>query len=246
VAIYTTTATGAQDGNTTILGVWDGAAAAIAFNSLTPTGIQFAVHTAFDSEGRPLDPVLVYPSFVLTLTGTGNPGVDSTITTSFVPETAPEPYSTTLAPGSRNEVELAETVWPAAATSLEITVPTILMFEYLKNSAWNGIISLSFATVGNVLFSPVVHSAEAADPTLAPSINTTEVAFHTGQLEGPAFGRRARLRHGPRTGMPLASDQLVRDGYVEGMMVSPEGWEPEDPEDKYVPNPLEGVLDDET
>jgi hypothetical protein len=28
-------------------------------------------------------------------------------------------------------------------------------------------------------------------------------------------------------------------------MVSPESWDPEDPEDRYVPSPFEGVLDDE-
>jgi hypothetical protein len=45
--------------------------------------------------------------------------------------------------------------------------------------------------------------------------------------------------------MPVASDHMTRDGYVEGMMVSPEGWDPRDPEDRYSPSPLEGVVDDE-
>jgi hypothetical protein len=119
------------------------------------------------------------------------------------------------------------------------------MAEYMRSSSWNGIISLTVVVNLFVFAALRIHTAESLTPTLAPSISTTEVPFHTGEWAGPAFGRRARTRHCPRTGMPVASDHMTRDGYVEGMMVSPEGWDPRDPEDRYSPSPLEGVVDDE-
>ena len=243
MAIYDTTAAGAQDGQV-VAGVWAEGGATILLTGLSTGGLQFVVFNNFNAEGTPLDPPLIYPSFELTLTVvTGDVG--GSVDVYFVPEAAPLPYSNALLPGGRDEVLLVESEYAFGDPTIDITVPTVLMVEYLRNSSWNGIISLTLVSDINVLFPLNVHSAEGADPTLAPSINTTEVPFHTGEWEGPAFGRRARTRHCPRTGMPVASDHMVRDGYVEGMMVSAEGWEPSDPEDRYFPNPLEGVVDDE-
>jgi len=251
VPVYSTTASGAQDGFST-LGVWDDAVTAVAFGTVGVVegiGLQFVVHTDFNAEGIPLDPPLIYPSFELTLvtsTLTYPVGNSFDIDVSFVPEAAPQPYSNVLLPETRDEVALVTGTLTAPETTFTVTVPTVLMVEYMRSSSWNGVISITLQSVLPALSALAFHSAENADPTLAPSVNATESPFHTGEWEGPAVGKRARLRHCPRTGMPVASDEMIRDGYVDGMMVSRDGWDPEDPEDKYVPSPLEGVVDDET
>ena len=243
MAVYSTTTAGAQDGSA-FAGVWDDAAFVLPVSVGVTTGLQFVVHTEFDAEGRPLDPALIYPSFDLTLSVNLalSPG---TVDISFVPEAAPQPYSNLLLPGARDEVALVSVDVAMIDTTTVVTVPTVLMVEYLRSSDWNGIISLTLEGDFGLLASVSYHSADGPDPTLAPTATTIEVPFHTGEWDGPAFGRRARTRHCPRTGMPVASDHMIRDGYVDGMMVSAEGWEPVDPEDKYAPSPLEGVVDDE-
>jgi hypothetical protein len=116
------------------------------------------------------------------------------------------------------------------------------MMPYITSPSWNGIISLSIFWWGQTAN---WYSDEDPGTGNEPTLTTTETPFHTGFIKGPAFGRRARSRHCPRTGLPVASDEVIRDGYSEGLMVSKEGWDPEDPEEKYVPSPLEGVVDDE-
>jgi hypothetical protein len=159
-----------------------------------------------------------------------------------------------LLPGSRNEILLA-TEHVGSADPHVVTIDALPpspntdnvtgavgMAPFVRSGSWNGIISLSLYWDGL----PVAWNAdEGAGTGDEPSISTTEISHHTGFIKGPAFGRRARSRHCPRTGLPVASDEVIRDGYSEGLMVSKEGWDPEDPEEKYVPSPLEGVVDDE-
>ena len=177
----------------------------------------------------------------------------------FVPEAAPQPYSNTLIPGLRDEIRLGSAIFADGdphSVTIDVNPPVpntngdmgaAGMSEYLRNSSWNGIVSLSLAWIDDTgLTTPVAWvSDEGAGTGDEPSLLATEVGFHTGFIDGPAFGRRARSRHCPRTGLPVASDAVIRDGYSAGLMVSKEGWDPEDPEDRYVPSPLEGVVDDE-
>lgn len=266
MAIYTTAAAtfpNSQDGNRTVTDTWDGTSATIvpawsvfpgAPGKVGYAGLQFEVPLTTDSEGRALDPNGI-SEFTLTLSQAAVPTAAGTLVVFMVPEAAPLPYSNDLIPGDRNEIRLA-TVGYAAGDTHSITIDANLpepnpngdlgspgMNPYIRSSSWNGIISLTLLWVSSVA---VAWTADdGAGTGDEPSISTTETQFHTGFISGPAFGRRARSRHCPRTGLPVASDELVRDGYSEGLMVSQSAWDPEDPEDRYVPSPLEGVVDDE-
>lgn len=262
MATYTTNATNfpsSQDGARTSTDTWNGTSATLIPDSsggitgkLGWVGLQFAVPISTDVNGRTLDANLI-TNFTLTLQHAA-PTPAGVLSVFYVPEAAPDPYSDTAVPGDRSEVFLTQATFEASDAHT-ITVPLLAadatgtsamgaqaMTQYLRHSSWNGIVSLSLLWLGD---SVAWISAEDAADGNEPSISTTENIFHTGFVDGPAFGRRARSRHCPRTGLPVASDELVRDGWDNGQMVSARGWDPEDPEDRYVPNPLEGVVDDE-
>ena len=57
--------------------------------------------------------------------------------------------------------------------------------------------------------------------------------------------RRTRAVHDYTMGYPALSDEFVQDGYLEGIMVHRDSWDPEDPDPTYNPSPMEGVVDDE-
>jgi hypothetical protein len=258
MAVYTPLGTGAQDGYT-VVGVpntWKEDGVTLSGGISSPIGLRFQLHTEFDSESRPIEPALVYPSFDLTLytaelytIGTAFP-----FSLSVVVASAPALYSDSLLPNLRDETALYDTSGDLATQSLVLNDPagTALTFssvstaplvQYLRHSSYNGYICLTITQtgLGGLLF----HSSEATNSALRPTLTTTEESFTTGMRDGDSIGRRSRMRHCPRTGMPVASDDMIRDGWSEGLMVSPEGFDPEDPRDKYVPNPNEGVVDDE-
>jgi hypothetical protein len=262
VPTYASTLTGAQDGFRTVFNAWNEASSFLQSNGTATDsdwfGLQFPVHTTFDSESRPLSPNLIWPSFDLTLNVRNiNVGQTHTVIVYGLLEAAPDPYGISadgVLVGLRNEEPLLKTDGTAASGVVTSTgvftisdiAPTVIL-PYIMSSSWNGILSLSLQINSDPMPSQMnVHSSRATDPTLGPSITTTEVPFHTGVVRGDAFGRRARSRLDHRLGYPVSSDNLVRDGYEDGLMVTPEAWDPEDPEDRYVPSPLEGVLDDET
>jgi len=250
-----------QDGNRTTTDTWDGTSATIVpaiqagglpAGTFGWAGLQFVIPLDTDAESRPIDPPLV-TAFTLTLPQLAVPPA-GTLSVNFVPEAAPLPYSNSLLPGSRDEILLGRLPFDAGDTH-EITVGVNAftspqtgglgagaMAQYLRSSTWNGVISLSLFWVGN---SVAWYSDEDAGTGNEPTLVTVENEFHTGFISGPAFGRRARSRHDPRSGFPVASDELIRDGFEDGLLVSEDSWDPEDPEDRYVPSPLEGVVDDE-
>ena len=255
--VYQTTDTGAQDGfSIPLLGQWVETGDAIGTGaSLTGTsviGLRFRLHTQFDSESRPIEPALVWPSFSLTLYLSEIQDGATTCELRGTPEAAPAAWSDSNLPPPTAEIltdldgnDLTIEIPHLTAANTAITFASVdpsSWVRHLRHSSYNGYFSLVlWATPNDVLF----HSSRTANSALWPTLTTTEESFTTGMLNGDSIGRRSRMRHCPRTGMPVASDAMVRDGYTEGLMVSPEGWDPDDPEDRYVPNPNEGVVDDE-
>ena len=264
---YRTSDTGSQDGFTTGSGssrTWD--ETGVTLGTAGDIGLRFKISSSSsDSEGRLLNPARLYSPFTLTLYTTNTLG--GTYRLFIVPESAPAAYGTTVGtdfPRDRLDKETTAGGTGALKDSLgtELTSATVTitvasadtavswtdldiysLLLHTNISDWNGYICLTilrgdFSVVG-------FHSSRAANSAYVPTLVTNEVAFHTGILQGPAVGHRARSRLCPRTGLPVSSDEMVRDGYSEGLMVSPEAWDPEAPDDEYVPNPHEGVVDDE-
>ena len=269
--IYTPTGTGAQDGYNNG-GVWTESETTLKTGGTGvgggeggPMGFRFKLHSEFDSESRPIEPALVWPSFSLSLTVavSDDDGIVDSIPfwVYGVLEAAPEPYSNDLLPRNspRNETEFrlldANGDDNAATYTMSDGVGTVLTWPYLdmsslvsshRSSQYNGFLCLTVQRAGGNNFGTVeFHSSEGATASFFPALTTTESAFTTGMLDGPSLHQRSRMRHDPRTGMPVASIAMVRDGFREGQMLSQEAWDPEDPPERYVPDPNEGVVDDE-
>lgn len=243
--IYTTAATGAQDGYNLNLGPWIDGTPTLLFGVNYRAGLQFLVHNTFNAAGQILDPALIYPSFDLTLTASTPPIAGTAIpAVAFVPEIAPAPYSNALSPGLRNEQGVIITS-VTTATQVTITIPTLDMLQYIRHSGWNGIISLTVTVLG--LGTPFhFHSNDAADTSLAPSIDTgTETPFFTG-IEGHGVERGRPVRD-MKTGLPAHAPDLTEDGYLPGIWTVPSQWDPADPRDER-PTELpdhEGVWEDD-
>lgn len=105
----------------------------------------------------------------------------------------------------------------------------------LKN--WTGHFHL--ALVGNVFGLGTV-------TVTAPTLELEWLPFFSG-CAGPGWGVGGRVRavRDHRFGMPILSNKLIRDGDNPGLWVRASDWDPEDPPNEYVPDPLEGVVDDE-
>lgn len=108
----------------------------------------------------------------------------------------------------------------------------------LSSANWNGRVAF------------IIQDPSAANTVNYSYLTGTELVitasvwpFDTGVLGWPLGMGRVRLC--PKSGLPTLASEFVRDGYVEGMWVSPDYWDPEDPPDTFRPNPREGVVKDE-
>ena len=113
--------------------------------------------------------------------------------------------------------------------------------SYLQNAQSDGTFALSVyieVVGGDVQF----YSTRGSGTT--PGLNVVEHGFHSGHNTG--ILRDSRIRHCPRSGLPDHADKYIPDGYVEGLMVSPDWYEPEDRTgmDRIIPSE-EGVIKDE-
>ena len=261
MATYSITAAGAQDGYSIpgngfpIPGLnWSESDIFLrAVGTTNYIGLRFQLHSQFDALGRAIEPSLL-TVFNLSLTLSSTVFADTTLTLEYVPSSAPAVFSNATAAGERSEESLYDTSDALAQVSLTAATPqdTVVTFTnvsavpltpYLRGAGYNGYLCLTISAAGP---GAEFHSSRGATASFNPSLTSSnEVSFTTGMIDGDSVGRRSRMRHCPKTGMPVASADLVRDGWFEGTMVSPESYDPRDPEDKYVPNPNEGVLDDE-
>lgn len=107
----------------------------------------------------------------------------------------------------------------------------------LESANANGILNLSLQ---------IYTGAEAANVITALVVEEldffTGVAGSMGRERGDA---RVRVVRDSRYGMPAWSDNLVEDEFIEGNWVRAHDRDPEDEYREYVPNPREGVRDDD-
>ncbi len=253
-----------ESGHIASPGVWNGSSAIMGAQPGNPGGMRIQLHTEFDSQSRPIEPRMIWPSFSMRFHLRFTLALDAIYQLSFVPEAAPDSYSNNALPDERDETILSNKDGDSfdlyGATPVRVSAgstegdPVLFsdvdpepIIQYMRSSSYNGYIAFTLTTftLDWAGLGCPVYTHNTPNTQWWPILTTEEIGYHTGILDGPAVGRRSRSRHCPRTGMPVASDAMVRDGYSEGLMVSQEAWDPENPEDRYVPNPNEGVVDDE-
>jgi hypothetical protein len=75
-------------------------------------------------------------------------------------------------------------------------------------------------------------------------METTEYAFHTGYMNFHQEERGFAARD-DRLGAPILSTRRVSARYLPNLLVQPDDVDPEDPPNRYRPNPREGVNEDD-
>ena len=216
--------------------------------------------------GLALEPPIV-SSLSLTLNSLGTAGNSYIATVMFVPELNPADYAAgDLRPGYRDEWIIAETTstvltanttvdcgWQTGVissgaqttNSAGATINTSdtgdlvanwgRLQSYMQNSQWSGIIAISMYVEVSAGF------AFYAGP---PSATVTQNTFHSGHVTNRLH--RGRIRHCPRSGLPGYANEFIDDGYIEGLKVSQDWYEPEDRSGTDIITPSEeGVIDDE-
>jgi len=174
----------------------------------------------------------------------------------IVPQADPTPYDDTSAnhpmaritgTGSTSPQFLGSHTYTGADTARKtVTLGAIATGETTSN--------LFRVIVGSLFYGKMNISIDWSNTALAQLFDSAANGFiqlniqtwpgHTGWVDAPNR-KRTRAVHDYTMGYPTLSDEFVRDGFLEGIMVHRDSWDPKDPEPTYVINPLEGVVDDE-
>ncbi len=156
--------------------------------------------------------------------------------------------STTIGTGIANNPvtvpvlpDYAATNLPTSATQnlAPLTTNQDKLRMLLMRQDWNGRLGLSIQLVA----ADFALSFSSSTGSNGPTLPTTETAFHTGHYIGG--GHRGRARHCPKSGRPIATGDLVEDGWFEGLLVEPEWFEPRDTQGEFELPDSEGDIDDE-
>jgi hypothetical protein len=108
------------------------------------------------------------------------------------------------------------------------------IFAAVNNAAWNGLVQ--FFLIPSAFWSVSITGA-----TFAGRVNN----WHTGFMDA-RMDVRGRAVHDYKTGQPMMSHEAIEDGYLDGILVHPDNYDPSDPldDDPFTPPPGEGVVDD--
>lgn len=178
--------------------------------------------------------------------------------TSFAPEafsTGNDPYTLSITEGSSflmPIISLLSKTWVQNESGLwDIVLNMNFLSDYtdsvsgatvtsphaanVNNSGWNGL--LQFFIIPSAFW-----VVTFTDMTFVGKIHD----WHTGFMGAP-LDVRGRAVHDYKTGQPYMSNEAVADGFLDGIMVHPDNFDPEDPldTDPFTPPPGEGVVDDE-
>lgn len=107
---------------------------------------------------------------------------------------------------------------------------------------WNGYLDLIVTVDETADYSLFLYANTVG---FTPILTVTYVPFHTGHWsDRPEVGRAV---HSMRSGIPALSGDLTEDGYSDGIWVTAQEWDPDDPFefDEYVPSGDEGSRQDE-
>ena len=210
----------------------------------------------------------LYPTTITGVAGGGTTGLFE-YQLWFVDELAPLNYSTALRPGFRdNETALSV----VSVEGVTVTQDTRLVIPILTDPATltaggtrleSGEDDLR-ALIADANFSGRVAISLRMDHQepgiyrfmtgeIATGANTTtanrplgvaeEYSFHSGHDIGG--GHKGRARHDPKSGLPIATKDLVEDGWFEGMYTSVDWRDPADTQGEFDLPDSEGDITDE-
>lgn len=250
VPTYTTEAAGSEDGSVAAGDVWFTTATTLTPNVGTGEGWIALVFNlpdqALDSEGRRLEiPVITAASISFRSLTSG--GRRFQIFT--VPDDTQRLYVNSANPGQRGEsiglnrtstTDTTHRVFNAvldysSETEFTITIPSDSLvklnaaFGHNLNTASRLCLSFYITDITGGNATATLYSSEHGF-NLPPTLTTTEEdVTHTGTIN---MSRRTedqtRSRLCPRLGYPVDSREMIHDGYLEGLKVSPKAWDPED------------------
>ena len=159
-----------------------------------------------------------------------------------------QPFARITGTGSSSAQFLGQHVYGSANNTRQtVTMSTTAtgetnsnLFRVISDSIWYGKmnISIDWTAANSVAF------AAGANSLGSFQLNIQTWPGHTGWVDAPNR-KRTRAVHDYTMGYPALSDEFVQDGFLEGIMVHRDSWDPKDPEPTFVINPLEGVVDDE-
>ncbi len=219
--------------------------AGLVFDATTDQTLRFQT---VGSRSYILDgPIVVTCPLRLHVTRVGGSVSPWAVEVGMVPEAVPDPYSNTALPWGRGEVSLGVFdlgVVPELPNTLQVTLALdalLVRARCTSQEGWTGRVALSIRQSGS---GGVVRLKNG--PSYAVEALTTQQDWWNG-CAGPGWGVRGRVRavRDGRFGLPALSTQLRRDGDNPGLWVRGTDWDPEDPSTQYVPDPKEGVVDDE-
>ena len=126
---------------------------------------------------------------------------------------------------------LADYVEPASGVTLPSPLHTTV-----NNPLWNGVVQFILA-----------NSTSGTTTTITGATYAGNVhKWHTGAT-GFQMDRRARVVRDYKTSQHYLSDEAVEDGYLDGIMLNRDNFDPADPieDNPYIPPPDEGVAVDD-
>lgn len=210
------TATLAQVGYTTG-GVWNTTTDPMAVTSAGNCGMKFTLPT------RGNQTAYSYSGMSLTLT-TGIAGLSGTATASVTFPSSPEQWnnwspadwSTANPPASASVRAVGTATLPSTTdTSFTINLDIAIMGAVYRRSGWNGGLYLTLATSSG-------SRIKRACSLVATGEVPTEGAI-SGHIDANSGVQRCN-----RCIRILPREQMIQDGYLSGMLVCPECWEPEE------------------
>lgn len=211
-------------------------------------GLVYDAAVRRNANGWVIDPPRI-SSFTLQATferSTSLPGTDNQLRVSMVPEVTPLLYanSSGLYPTTRGEVlvDVYDLGALAVPTQVSLLFPAAVVQQFRElywcRSWWNGRIAITLEAVGANGFRA---SNNPATPVLGV---TSQTPFFTGLVGGPT-GHHVRAVRDGRFGVPCFNNEVVEDQEHHGVWVRSWDRDPEDDPGSWVPDPNEGVVDDE-
>lgn len=141
------------------------------------------------------------------------------------------------------KVELGSLTIPTAVTTLDITVDPVLLNSLFRNSRYTTGVAVFILESSDIDGSSSIE-IDATEGSGTPAFLTTVEHDHiTGWLAHDS--KRDMNTVDDRFGLPIASEDLVPDGFRPGLAVRPNDIDPPEVMDGYMPSGGEGTPHDE-